>query len=248
MSEDQTHFGYQKIRSDLKTEKVSALFEQVAPYYDHMNDFMSFGLHRLWKKTAVARCSIQEHHCVLDLAAGTGDLTQQITKRLGADGRVVMSDINQKMLHKGIERLLDQGITQRVSTVQADAEKLPFSTHCFDRITMAFGLRNTTHLEKALSEIYRVLKKGGRAVILEFSTPQNAAINHLYSMYSFKVIPKLGQWLYRDTESYNYLVESIRQHPDQETLKNYFLRAGFERCEYQNLNAGIVAIHIGYKN
>lgn len=248
MSPDQTHFGYQKIRSDLKTEKVRSVFERVAPYYDHMNDFMSFGLHRLWKKTAIARCGIQEQHCVLDLAAGTGDLSQQILNRLGTKGHVIMSDINQAMLSKGMERLLDQGIRQQISAVQADAETLPFNTACFDRITMAFGLRNTTHLEKALSEIYRVLKKGGRAVILEFSKPQNTAINHLYSIYSFKVIPKLGQWLYQDTESYNYLVESIRLHPDQETLKKHFLNAGFEHCEYQNLNAGIVAIHIGYKN
>ncbi len=248
MKSEETHFGYQRILADLKTSKVGELFHAVAPRYDCMNDCLSLGLHRLWKRIAVGQTQAEPHHFILDLACGTGDLGQLFAKSLGKEGRLILSDINERMLSKGRDRLTDAGLFQGLCFTQANAETLPFCDEAFDRITMAFGLRNTTYPKTVLKEIYRVLKKGGRVLILEFSKPSPGLLKDLYDLYSFKIIPKLGAWLANDESSYRYLVESIRQHPDQETLKTWFLEAGFERCEYQNLSGGIVALHKGYKN
>ncbi len=248
MKNEETHFGYQSIPSDLKTSKVEKLFHAVAPSYDFMNDCLSLGLHRLWKRMAVGQTQAEPYHFILDLACGTGDLGHLFAKSLGKEGRLILSDINESMLSKGRDRLTDAGLLQGLCFTQANAEDLPFCDHAFDRITMAFGLRNTTYPKKVLKEIYRVLKKGGRAMILEFSKPPSGLFKDLYDVYSFKIIPKLGAWLSKDEDSYRYLVESIRQHPDQETLKTWFLEAGFERCAYQNVSGGIVALHKGYKD
>jgi demethylmenaquinone methyltransferase/2-methoxy-6-polyprenyl-1,4-benzoquinol methylase len=242
-----THFGYESIPTDHKTERVGSVFSSVANRYDLMNDLMSFGLHRFWKRLAVARCNIRPNHTVLDLAGGTGDLTRQLAKVLNKNGLVVLADINQAMLTQGRERLINAGLTQTVAYTQANAESIPFGNNTFDRIICAFGLRNVTHPDSALSEMARVLKPGGHAVILEFSTVEHKVIGALYDTYSFSVLPKLGQWICDDADSYRYLAESIRMHPNQETLKSMLDNAGFEKTEYQNLHAGIVALHIGYK-
>ena len=245
---DQTHFGSQIIASDLKTAKVGEIFHTVAPHYDFMNDCLSLGLHRLWKRMAVARAAIAPDHCILDLACGTGDIARHLAPILSPEGRVILADINPSMLRQGRDRLLNAGICQGLCFAQLNAEALPFGNNTFDRITMAFGLRNTTYPQKVLKELYRVLKKGGRAIILEFSKPRPGLLKNIYDAYSFKLIPKLGTLLCKDEASYRYLVESIRQHPDQETLKTWFLEAGFERCAYQNLSGGIVALHQGNKD
>ena len=245
---DQTHFGSQIIASDLKTAKVGEIFHAVAPHYDFMNDCLSLGLHRLWKRMAAARAAIAPNHCILDLACGTGDMARHFAPILNPEGRVILADINAAMLQQGRDRLLNEGIFNGLCFAQLNAEALPFSSHTFDRITMAFGLRNTTYPRKVLKELYRVLKKGGRAIILEFSKPTPGFFKKAYDAYSFQIIPKLGAWLCKDEASYRYLVESIRQHPDQETLKTWFLEAGFERCDYQNLSGGIVALHQGTKD
>lgn len=247
MKTDETHFGAQTIPSALKTSLVGDIFHAVAPHYDAMNDCLSLGLHRLWKRLAVAQTQHAPHHTILDLACGSADLGHHFASTLGPEGRLVLADINASMLAKGRTRLLNAGFCQGLSFAQANGEELPFKTQSFDRITMAFGLRNTTYPQKVLKELYRVLKKGGRAIILEFSTPTPGLLKRAYDAYSFKIIPKLGAWLCQDEDSYRYLVESIRQHPDQETLRTWFLAAGFERCEYQNLHGGIVALHRGYK-
>lgn len=246
-SEETTHFGYKTISSREKSERVASVFRSVANRYDLMNDLMSFGLHRIWKRLAVARCDIRAHHQVLDLAGGTGDLSLQFAKKVGPTGKIVLADINEAMLNKGRERLLDAGIGKTISFITANAEELPFEDDYFDRICIAFGLRNVTYKEKALSEMARVLKPGGRVVILEFSKVNASILSSLYDTYSFSVLPKLGEWICQDRESYQYLAESIRMHPDQETLKSMMEAAGFERCEYQNYHNGIVAIHVGYQ-
>lgn len=247
MSEKTTHFGYESIPTDQKTGRVGSVFKSVANRYDVMNDLMSLGLHRLWKRLAVARCNVHPNHIVLDLAGGTGDLTRSLAKQVGKEGLVVLADINEAMLTKGRERLINAGITQSVTLTQANAECIPFANNSFDRILCAFGLRNVTHPDSALTEMFRILKPGGRAIILEFSTVNDKILGALYNAYSFSVLPKLGEWICDDSDSYRYLAESIRMHPDQETLKSMMNAAGFERTEYQNLHAGIVAIHIGYK-
>jgi len=247
MSEETTHFGYQSIPTALKTERVREVFRSVAPRYDIMNDLMSFGLHRIWKRLAIARCRIRTNDSVLDLAGGTGDLTRIFAKQVGKNGNVVLADINESMLAKGRERMIDAGILSPVSYTQANAESLPFSNNSFDCITMAFGLRNVTHKDHALQEMFRVLKPGGRVVILEFSHVQSHCLKSLYDAYSFSALPLLGKWIAKDADSYRYLAESIRQHPKQEELKSMLEQAGFERSEYQNLHSGIVALHIGYK-
>jgi len=247
VSEETTHFGYQKIPVAHKTKRVSRVFESVAEQYDLMNDLMSLGLHRWWKKLAIARSLIQPDNTVLDLAGGTGDLTQEVIKQLGPNGRVILADINAAMLAKSREKLVNRGILQGVSRIQANAEDLPFHNNSIDRILMAFGLRNVTFKEKALKEMARVLKPGGRMVILEFSTVTSKPFGKLYDAYSFSVLPKLGKWLCNDEQSYQYLAESIRVHPNQEELKSMILAAGFNRCDYQNIQAGVVALHIGYK-
>ncbi len=246
MKDDTTHFGFERVSLKDKVKRVAAVFDGVASRYDVMNDAMSFGMHRLWKKIAVDLLKALPGEYILDLAAGTGDLTRAIAKRVGATGKVVASDINPNMLQKAREKCLDTGIFNNIEFVVADAQALPFPDHSMDAITMGFGLRNVTEPEKALREMARVLKPGGRAIILEFSKPAYDWLNTLYDQYSFNIIPKLGAWIANDEESYRYLVESIRMHPDQETLKSLFLSAGFDSADYINIMGGIVAIHRGY--
>lgn len=247
MAEETTHFGYQSIPTAQKTARVSTVFRSVANHYDLMNDLMSFGLHRFWKRLAIAQCNIRPHHSVLDLAGGTGDLTRQIAKQLSKESLCVLADINESMLIKGRERLVNAGLIEPIRLAQVNAESIPFANQSFDRIICAFGLRNVTHPNKALREMLRVLKPGGRTIILEFSTVNNKTLSAWYNAYSFSILPKLGEWICNDANSYRYLAESIRVHPNQETLKSMMCEAGFERTEYQNLHAGIVALHIGYK-
>jgi len=255
MSEkEQTHFGYETIDSEEKEGRVGAVFDSVAGKYDLMNDVMSAGIHRAWKNWYVWQTGVKPGEAVLDLAAGTGDITLRLAKRMrgkgaGADieGRLVSSDINAAMLKIGEERLTNKGWLANLEFVIANAEALPFESNSFDLITMAFGLRNVTHQDKALAEMARVLKPGGRVLVLEFSRPKNAVINRFYDWYSFTFLPKMGALIAKDADSYQYLAESIRMHPPQEELKAMFAAAGLADCEYQNLSNGIVAIHKGVK-
>lgn len=242
-----THFGYETVAVADKVRKVAAVFDSVATKYDVMNDLMSLGIHRLWKRFAVSVAGLRKGDYVLDLAGGTGDLTQRMLPLIGANGRIVLSDINASMLNEGRKRLTDAGKVGMVDYVQADAEQLPFPDHSFNCITMSFGLRNVTHKERALQAMYRALKPGGRLIILEFSQPVAPGFKPVYDLYSFNVLPVLGQLIAGDAESYRYLAESIRMHPDQETLLQMMQAAGLERCQYFNLSAGIVAVHRGYK-
>lgn len=243
---DKTHFGYKSVSTDEKAGLVKDVFDSVASNYDIMNDLMSGGLHRLWKRFTVNEAAVRPGHRVLDLAGGTGDLAKAFAGKVGADGEVVLADINHAMLEQGRRRLVDAGVAGNVSIAQVDAENLPFADRSFDRVTIAFGLRNVTDKEAALASMFRVLKPGGKALILEFSKPLDA-IRPMYDLYSFKVLPVLGKLVAGDDESYQYLAESIRMHPDQETLLAMMQKAGFERCRYHNLTAGIVALHIGYR-
>ena len=251
---EQTHFGYETIDSEEKEGRVGAVFDSVAGKYDLMNDVMSAGIHRAWKNWYVWQTGVKPGEAVLDLAAGTGDITLRLAKRMrgkgaGADieGRLVSSDINAAMLKIGEERLTNKGWLKNLEFVIANAEALPFEDNSFDLITMAFGLRNVTHQDKALAEMARVLKPGGRVLVLEFSRPKNAVINRFYDWYSFTFLPKMGAVIAKDADSYQYLAESIRMHPPQEELKAMFAAAGLVDCEYQNLSNGIVAIHKGVK-
>jgi demethylmenaquinone methyltransferase / 2-methoxy-6-polyprenyl-1,4-benzoquinol methylase len=246
MSDKTTHFGFQKVPVEEKAQRVRSVFDSVATDYDLMNDVMSLGIHRLWKRLAIGMANIRPGQQVLDLAGGTGDLVLMIAPRVGPQGRVVLSDINNAMIRTGRARLLDRGIAGNVEYVQADAERLPFPDNSFDCITMAFGLRNVTHKQTALDAMYRVLKPGGRLLILEFSRPA-ALLKPAYDFYSFSILPRLGQLIARDAASYRYLAESIRMHPDQKTLVGMLESAGFEDCSFHNLTGGIVAIHRGYK-
>jgi len=244
--DDTTHFGYQSVRSGEKADRVRDVFDSVASRYDLMNDLMSAGLHRLWKRFTIDQAGVRPGHVVLDLAGGTGDLARAFAGKVGKDGLVVLADINAAMLRQGRSRLIDAGVAGNLSIAQVDAENLPFADRSFDCISMAFGLRNVTHKETALRSMYRTLKPGGKAMILEFSEP-GKAIKPAYDLYSFKVLPVLGKLVTRDSDSYQYLAESIRMHPDQDTLKSMMEDAGFERCRYHNLAGGIVALHIGYR-
>ncbi|MGB7932817.1 MAG: bifunctional demethylmenaquinone methyltransferase/2-methoxy-6-polyprenyl-1,4-benzoquinol methylase UbiE [Gammaproteobacteria bacterium] len=246
MSDKTTHFGFQKVPVEEKAQRVRSVFDSVATDYDLMNDVMSLGIHRLWKRLAIGMANILPGQQVLDIAGGTGDLALLIAPSVGPQGRVVLSDINNAMIRTGRARLLDRGITGNVEYVQADAEQLPFPDNSFDCITMAFGLRNVTHKQAALDSMYRVLKPGGRLLILEFSRPV-ALLKPAYDFYSFSILPRLGQLIARDAASYRYLAESIRMHPDQKTLLGMLESAGFEGCDFHNLTGGIVAIHRGYK-
>ena len=243
---DTTHFGYKDVPVDDKADLVKGVFDSVASRYDIMNDLMSAGMHRLWKRYTVQHANARPGQVILDLAGGTGDLTREFARIVGPRGRVVLADINAAMLEHGRRRLVDAGIAGNVELAQVDAESLPFADNTFDRLSIAFGLRNVTHKEAALAEMHRVLKPGGKVLILEFSQPSKA-IKPAYDLYSFKVLPLLGRLVARDPESYQYLAESIRMHPDQETLLGMMQDAGFERCRYNNLTAGIVALHTGYK-
>jgi demethylmenaquinone methyltransferase/2-methoxy-6-polyprenyl-1,4-benzoquinol methylase len=242
-----THFGFQDIPEEEKAGRVRAVFDSVATRYDLMNDLMSLGIHRLWKRQAVALSGVRHGHRVLDLAAGTGDLSARFAGLVGAEGDVVFSDINAAMLEQGRIRMADQGLVGNLEFVQADAQHLPFPDDCFDCVTIGFGLRNVTDKDLALSAMFRVIKPGGRLLILEFSHPTPKPLKLAYDLYSFQVLPRLGRWVTGDENSYRYLAESIRMHPDQEALRGMMENAGFERCEYFNLTGGIVAIHRGYK-
>ncbi len=242
-----THFGYQSVPLEDKAAKVAEVFRSVAPSYDLMNDLMSLGLHRLWKRFAIDSLALRSGHRVLDLAGGTGDLSALISPPVGESGLVVLADINDEMLKVGRNRLLDKGLHHNLRIVQVDAERLPFPQHYFDRIIIGFGLRNVTNKEAALQAMFSVLKPGGRVLILEFSQPSSGLLQKIYDAYSFKVLPALGKWIARDEESYRYLAESIRMHPEQNTLLKMMQAAGFENCDYHNLCGGIVAIHRGYK-
>lgn len=242
-----THFGYEEVPVQEKAKRVAGVFRAVASKYDIMNDFMSGGLHRLWKDLAIKKLNLHPGQHVLDIAGGTGDLTKRISKRIGNSGRIILSDINDAMLEQGRARLFDKGCVNNVDFVLADAEQLPFSNNYFDRLIIGFGLRNVTDKQRALQSMYRCLKPGGKLLVLEFSKPTASLLNKAYDVYSFNVLPKLGQWIANDADSYRYLAESIRMHPDQATLKQMMIDAEFEDCDYQNLSGGIVAIHTGYK-
>jgi demethylmenaquinone methyltransferase / 2-methoxy-6-polyprenyl-1,4-benzoquinol methylase len=242
-----THFGYQQVPAAEKSDRVAAVFHSVASNYDLMNDLMSGGLHRLWKQFAINVCQLRSSHRVLDIAGGTGDLAKNIAKVVGNTGQVVLADINASMLQAGRDRLLNEGIINNIEYIQADAECLPFSENNFDRVTIAFGLRNVTNKDKALASMYRVLKPGGSLIILEFSKPILSFLQKVYDAYSFHIIPQLGKWVTGDEDSYRYLVESIRMHPDQEQLSLMMENVGFETVSHFNLTGGIVAVHRGYK-
>ena len=244
--ENTTHFGYRTVGKDDKSDLVRGVFDSVADRYDVMNDLMSAGLHRLWKRFTIDQAAARGGDVILDLAGGTGDLAAKFSKQVGKEGHVVLADINAAMLRQGRRRLIDAGGAGNVTIAQVDAQALPFGSSSFDCITMAFGLRNVTDKDAALASMFRVLKPGGKAMILEFSEP-NKAIKPAYDLYSFKVLPTLGKLVAGDADSYQYLAESIRMHPDQETLQAMMEAAGFERCRYHNLAAGIVALHIGYR-
>jgi len=247
MTDKQTHFGYQTVNEDEKTDKVAEVFHSVAKNYDLMNDLMSLGTHRLWKRFTLNVAKPHKGDRILDLAGGTGDLTKLFAKRIGNQGDIFISDINNSMLLAGRDRLIDQGICHPINYVQANAEALPFPDNYFNIITIGFGLRNVTDKDKALAEMFRVLKPGGKVIVLEFSKPRSKPLNKIYDLYSFKVLPKIGKFVAKDENSYQYLAESIRMHPDQETLKTMMQTAGFDEVIYHNLSAGIVAVHIGYK-
>jgi len=246
MNDKTTHFGFKDVPWEEKQKKVAGVFHSVAQKYDVMNDLMSMGIHRLWKRFTIERSGVRSGDRVLDLAGGTGDLTAKFSRIVGPTGQVILSDINDSMLKVGRERLVDRGIAGNVEYVQANAECLPFPDNYFNAITIAFGLRNVTDKDKALRSMYRVLKPGSPLLVLEFSRPAKA-LSPIYDAYSFKLLPLMGKIIADDAESYQYLAESIRMHPDQETLKGMMQDAGFERCEYFNLTGGIVALHRGYK-
>jgi demethylmenaquinone methyltransferase/2-methoxy-6-polyprenyl-1,4-benzoquinol methylase len=247
MSKKETHFGYQTVDEEAKEGLVASVFDSVASKYDIMNDVMSFGIHRIWKKIAMQHTGLKPGDSALDVAGGTGDLTMQMSKQVGPSGKIVISDINRSMLEEGRRRLLDRGYGGNIEFVEANAEDLPFEDNTFNCITIAFGLRNVTHQDLALKSMFRVLKPGGRLLVLEFSKPVIPALSKAYDFYSFNVLPKMGKVIANDEDSYRYLAESIRMHPDQETLKQMMQDAGFERCTYHNMTGGIVALHKGFK-
>lgn len=240
-------FGYTNIPIEEKTEKVAEVFHSVAPKYDLMNDLMSFGIHRLWKRIAVHFSSVRSGDQVLDLAGGTGDMTKHFSKLVGPSGSVTLADINGSMLRAGRARLLNEGYLDNLQFVEANAECLPFPDNTFNCVCIAFGLRNVTHKDQALHSMYRVLKPGGQLIILEFSQPTFPGLKPIYDKYSFSILPWLGKKFAGDSDSYQYLAESIRRHPDQATLKQMMIDANFINCDYHNLTGGIVAIHKGTK-
>ncbi|WP_018948227.1 bifunctional demethylmenaquinone methyltransferase/2-methoxy-6-polyprenyl-1,4-benzoquinol methylase UbiE [Thioalkalivibrio sp. ALMg11] len=241
-----THFGYQSVPESEKASRVGEVFHSVASRYDVMNDLMSMGVHRIWKRYTLERAGVRPSMKILDLAGGTGDLAGAFAPRVGPKGQIVVCDINASMLEAGRDRMLDEGHVGNLEFVQADAEQLPYPDDHFDRVTIAFGLRNVTRKERALAEMRRVIKPGGRVLILEFSQPM-APLRPMYDIYSFKVLPLMGKLVANDADSYRYLAESIRMHPDQETLAGMMRDAGLERVEYDNLTGGIVALHRGIK-
>ncbi|WHZ12564.1 MAG: 2-methoxy-6-polyprenyl-1,4-benzoquinol methylase [Burkholderiaceae bacterium] len=239
-----THFGYESVDERDKARRVRGVFDSVAPRYDLMNDLMSLGLHRLWKRVAVMAADLHEGDRVLDIAAGTGDLALAFARRVGASGQVVHTDINEAMLRAGRDRLLDAGVV--LPTLVCDAEQLPFADGSFDRVSVAFGLRNMTHKDRALREMQRVLRPAGKLLVLEFSKVAKP-LERVYDWYSFEVLPQLGRWVAGDAASYRYLAESIRMHPDQETLKTLMQSCGFGHVDVHNMTGGVVALHVGIK-
>lgn len=244
---DSTHFGFQRVVIGEKARRVAHVFSSVASRYDVMNDLMSFGVHRLWKAFTLTQTGLKPGQSALDVAGGTGDLTRGLAHQVGPDGLIVLADINAVMIETGRRQLVDAGLGGAVAYVQADAEKLPFGGKLFNCVTLGFGLRNMTRKEAALSSIYHTLKPGGRLLILEFSQLTIPALRPLYDFYSFSVLPQIGKIVAKDEASYRYLAESIRIHPNQETLKQMMEAAGFERCSYFNLSGGIAALHRGYR-
>ncbi len=245
--ENTTHFGFQTVEKNEKESKVASVFHSVAQQYDIMNDLMSFGIHRLWKRFTIDASGVRPGNKVLDLAGGTGDLTAKFSQLVGREGKVILADINSSMLNVGRDKLRDRGLVQNIEYVQANAQYLPFEDNTFDVITIAFGLRNVTDKDMALRSMYRVLKPGGRLLVLEFSKPEHELVNKAYDFYSFNILPKMGELVAKDGDSYQYLAESIRMHPDQETLKTMMDAAGFEQTSFKNLTGGVVALHKGYK-
>jgi demethylmenaquinone methyltransferase/2-methoxy-6-polyprenyl-1,4-benzoquinol methylase len=241
-----THFGYQDVPWEEKQRKVAGVFHSVAQKYDVMNDLMSMGIHRIWKRFTIELSGVHRGQRVLDIAGGTGDLAAKFARLVGEEGEVVLADINDSMLKVGRDNLANKGVAGNVQYVQANAECLPFPDNHFDCITIAFGLRNVTDKDKALQSMFRILKPGGKLLVLEFSKP-NKMLTPAYDLYSFKLLPMMGKLVANDADSYRYLAESIRMHPDQETLKAMMETAGFTQCEYFNLTGGIVALHRGYK-
>jgi demethylmenaquinone methyltransferase/2-methoxy-6-polyprenyl-1,4-benzoquinol methylase len=239
-------FGFQQVDWAEKAQRVKGVFDSVAPKYDLMNDVMSAGVHRLWKRYAIDTLGVLPQHQVLDLASGTGDLALKIAPLLNQQGSITLSDINESMLSIGRNRMIDAGHLSANFAV-ANAESLPFADNCFDRITMAFGLRNVTDKQQALRELHRVLKPNGMLMVVEFSKVVDPLLAKAYDWYSFNLLPKMGEWVAQDRDSYQYLAESIRMHPDQETLASLFRTAGMVRVSYENLTAGVVAIHKGWK-
>lgn len=246
-SQETTHFGFQTVAKDEKVQKVAQVFHSVATKYDIMNDLMSGGIHRLWKRFTIDCSGVRPGQRILDLGGGTGDLTAKFSRIVGEKGHVILADINNSMLNVGRDKLRDHGIVGNVHYVQANAEELPFPDNYFDCITISFCLRNVTDKDKAIRSMFRVLKPGGRLLILEFSKPILEPLSKIYDTYSFHILPKMGQLVANDSESYRYLAESIRMHPNQETLKGMMEEAGFEKASYYNLTGGIVALHRGYK-
>ncbi|WP_299875279.1 bifunctional demethylmenaquinone methyltransferase/2-methoxy-6-polyprenyl-1,4-benzoquinol methylase UbiE [uncultured Cocleimonas sp.] len=245
--QETTHFGYEQVPVSDKASKVADVFHSVADKYDVMNDLMSAGVHRLWKRYTIEHSGAKKGDTILDLAGGTGDLTAKFTRIVGPNGLVTLSDINGSMLENGRQRLTNMGIAGNIEYVQANAECLPFADNKYDLITIAFGLRNVTDKDAALKSMYRVLKPGGKLMILEFSKPVVPGLSTIYDQYSFKLLPLIGKVVANDEDSYRYLAESIRMHPDQETLKGMMDEAGFERTSYHNMTGGVVALHTGYK-
>ena len=246
-TEHTTDFGFTEVPLEEKAKRVAGVFRSVADKYDVMNDLMSAGIHRLWKRLTIEFSAVRPGHKVLDIAGGTGDLAYQFTQRVGEHGQVVLADINDAMLIAGRNRLIDRGVGKHIQYLQTDAQCLPFADDTFDCITIAFGLRNVTDKDAALHAMLRVLKPGGRLLVLEFSKPPNKLLSKVYDEYSFRLLPLMGKLIADDADSYRYLAESIRMHPDQETLKDMMAKAGFECCEYYNMTGGIVALHKGIK-
>ena len=247
MTDKTTHFGYKQVNVEEKAGKVAEVFHSVAGNYDLMNDLMSGGIHRLWKRVTIEMSGVRPGHHVLDIAGGTGDLAAKFSRIVGPEGTVVLADINDSMLKVGRDRLIDRGITDNVRFSQADAQYLPFPDNTFDVITIAFGLRNVTDKDMALRSMLRVLKPGGKLLVLEFSKPPNQLLSKIYDGYSFNILPKLGKLFANDADSYQYLAESIRMHPDQDTLQGMMDNAGFANTDYHNMTGGIVALHRGVK-
>ena len=247
MDQKTTHFGYKTVNVEEKAGKVADVFHSVASNYDLMNDLMSAGVHRLWKRMTIEMSGVRSGNKVLDIAGGTGDLAAKFSRIVGKDGYVVLADINESMLKVGRDRLMDLGVVDNVKFSQSDAQYLPFPDNTFDIITIAFGLRNVTDKELALKSMLRVLKPGGRLLVLEFSKPGNPVLSKIYDTYSFSILPKLGQLFADDAESYQYLAESIRMHPDQQTLMGMMDDAGFTNTDFHNMTGGVVALHRGVK-